>query len=230
LLFSKYNIDAKKKYIIFKCDEVYDERFFENKLAFKELTNYCYLNRVNLGEHGFYKTPYVHFDLKTEKGSPFYYYVFGGCIAQAEIDVLTGNSKILKTYILHDVGRSLNRETDIGQIAGAFMQGLGYCLMEEDQFDANGKYLANSPSKYKIPTVHDMPDVFDIQLFEHDCKRSSVLNSKGIGEPPFLYGEACYFAVKDAVEAITNHGKDIKLPFPATPEAVLMAIDLIYQN
>ena len=56
-----------------------------------------------------------------------------------------------------DVGRSLNPSVDIGQIEGAFMQGVGLFTMEEELYTKNGVLLTRGPGAYKIPGFRDIP-------------------------------------------------------------------------
>ena len=67
------------------------------------------------------------------------------------VDTLTGEMKVERVDILHDVGRSLNPAIDIGQIEGGFVQGMGWLTTEELVFDADGRLLTHAPSTYKIP-------------------------------------------------------------------------------
>jgi xanthine dehydrogenase large subunit len=97
--------------------------------------------------------------------------------------------------------------------------------MEEDEYDAHGQYLATSLSTYKIPSIRELPETFDAELVELTRKHTSILGSKAIGEPPFIYGEAAYFAIKHAIESAKNHQVPANLNMPATPEAILQAIE-----
>jgi xanthine dehydrogenase large subunit len=175
---------------------------------------------VNLGAQGFYRTPGVQFDRATGKGTPFAYFVYGCCLCVAEVDLLTGSSRLLKAHIIHETGHSLNPGIDRGQIAGAFLQGFGWLAMEELVL-ADGHYLTDSLSTYKIPTIRDLPRDFTIELVECDRRHSSVLGSKAIGEPPFIYGIAGFFAIANAVRAANP---DAELVPPATPEHVIAAL------
>ena len=176
-----------------------------------------------MAEYQFYKTPNITgFDKEKGKGRPFLYYVHGIAISVAETDLLTGEFEILKTKIIHETGKSLNREIELGQIAGAFVQGAGW-LTTEDMVYKNGKPLSVSPSTYKIPTIADIPEEFEIEIFESGAKHASVFGSKGIGEPPFLYGHSVFFAIKNSIEYAT--GKPCGLMPPATPENILNAIE-----
>ena len=220
---TNFNHAAVSANIIFANNEVFDNSSQAIKVTFKELAGFAYLQQTDLGAHGFYKTPGLHFDRETGVGNPFYYYVFGVCVAQIEVDVLTGKTQLLKTYIVHEAAKSLNKGIDEGQIAGAFFQGYGWLTMEELLHDKQGNYLAITPSTYKIPAIRDLPEVFSIEMVALERKHASVFGSKAIGEPPFVYGEVGYFAVQHALAAIG--AGEVELPAPATPEAIAIEAD-----
>ena len=125
-------------------------RWFENgaarsgnhRLDFAELAALCHAQRVPLAASGFYKTPKIHFDMKTLTGQPFYYFAHGVAASEVAVDTLTGEWKTLRVDILHDVGRSLNPAIDRGQIEGAFLQGLGWLTLEELVWD-RGRTVAH---------------------------------------------------------------------------------------
>lgn len=195
----------------------------ENKISIARIIETAVWEREKMAEYQFYKTPNITgFDKEKGKGRPFLYYVHGIAISVAETDLLTGEFEILKTKIIHETGKSLNREIELGQIAGAFVQGAGW-LTTEDMVYKNGKPLSVSPSTYKIPTIADIPEEFEIEIFESGAKHASVFGSKGIGEPPFLYGHSVFFAIKNSIEYAT--GKPCGLMPPATPENILNAIE-----
>jgi len=104
---------------------------------------------------------------------------------------------------------------------GAFIQGMGWCTMEELVVDAKGRYLSGNPSTYKIPGIRDLPEYLDLQLIPARSREASVFGSKAVGEPPFIYGMAVFFALQDAVRASRSGAK---LHFPATPESIIMAL------
>ncbi len=220
------NENAVPAEIQFCLNEVFDRRQPDIKMSFEKLVQEAYNQQVSLGEHGHYKTPGIQFDRQTGRGTPFYYFVQGACITQAEVDLLTGRHRLLKVYILHDIGRSLNKSVDMGQITGAFFQGYGWCAMEELKYDRKGRYIQNTFSTYKIPCIRDLPELFDVDFYEHDCERASIFGSKGVGEPPLLYGASAYFAIKDAIESLTDYQQEIPLDNPAVPSAVLRAVQV----
>ena len=141
------------------------------------------------------------------------------------VDTLTGEWKLLRADILHDVGKSLNPAIDVGQIEGAFIQGMGWLTTEELVWHpTTGKLLTHAPSTYKVPTANDCPPVFNVKLFDGPNCEDSIHRSKAVGEPPLLLPFSVFFAIRDAVSAVGGHRIDPPLRAPATSEAILNAI------
>jgi xanthine dehydrogenase large subunit len=230
LLKTRYNFKPNEHHLVFADNGIFDPKHPEQRITFGDVVHEAYVNQVALGAHGFYRTPGVHFDREQGVGHPFHYFVFGCALVQMEVDLVSGNSRAVTVNIVHETARSLNPEIDRGQIAGAFIQGFGWATCEEVAHDAKGKYLAVTPSTYKIPTIRDLPGDFVIEMVERQRQHASVFGSKGIGEPPLVYGEAAYFAIKDAIESLAGHTVDSDLTFPATPEAVIMAAEGLKEN
>ena len=190
---------------------------------FKELVNLAYMNRISLSATGFYKTPKIFWDRAAAKGRPFFYFAYGAAVSEVVVDTLTGEYKILRTDILHDVGRSINPAIDRGQIEGGFVQGAGWLTSEELWWDAKGVLKTHAPSTYKIPTARDMPDDFRVALYGAENPEDTVYKSKAVGEPPLMLGISVFLALRDAV---ARAGVSMpKLSAPATPEAVLRALE-----
>ncbi len=211
--------------IVFENDQIFNNQQMDQKISFEQLIHEAYMRRVDLGAHAFYQTPDIYFDREKGQGQPFYYYVNGVALVAVEVDLIHGNFKIKQAHIVHETGRTLDADVDKGQICGAFVQGYGWCTMEEENFNHKGQYLALTPSTYKFPSIQDVPEIWNIEMVEKDLKKASVYKSKAIGEPPFIYGEAVWFAIKDAIESIVDYQTDAELKHPATPDAILTAID-----
>lgn len=194
-------------------------------ITFPELVNLAYLNRVSLSATGFYRTPKIAYDGETGKGRPFYYFAYGAAVSEVVIDTLTGEHRVLRVDILHDVGRSLNPAIDLGQIEGGFIQGMGWLTSEELVFGKDGQFLTHAPSTYKIPTAGDRPPDFRMQLMENqENAEESVFRSKAVGEPPLMLAISVLRALVDAVRYATD-GQCRTLDSPATPERVLLAVE-----
>jgi len=200
----------------------------ERQLPFPELVSLAYHARVQLWSDGFYATPGVHWDRQTMQGHPFYYYAYGAAVSEVVVDTLTGEWKLLRADLLHDVGSSLNPALDIGQIEGAFIQGMGWLTMEELVWHPKtGMLMTHAPSTYKIPTANDCPPVFNVRLFDRPNVQDSIHRSKAVGEPPLLLPFSVFFALRNAVSAAGGHRIDPPLQAPATSEAILRALTAV---
>ena len=199
---------------------------FVNGLAlpFGELVAKAYLARVQLWSDGFYATPGLHWDPKTMTGHPFSYYAYGAAVSEVVVDTLTGEWKLVRADALYDAGRSLNPAIDIGQVEGAFIQGMGWLTTEELWWNASGKLMTHAPSTYKIPGVSDCPEDFRVKLFENANVEDSIHRSKAVGEPPLLLPFSVFFAIRDAISAVGGHKVNPPLNAPATCEEILRAV------
>lgn len=197
------------------------------EMAFRELVEMAYVARVSLSSTGFYKTPRIHWNRDTAHGRPFFYFAYGASATEVIIDTLTGEYNILRSDIVHDVGRSLNPAIDIGQIEGGFVQGTGWLTSEELWWNDKGELKTHAPSTYKIPTGRDIPDDFRVALFKGDNEENTIHRSKAVGEPPLMLGISVFLALRDAVAACGEPGCLPPLHAPATPEAVLKAIEAV---
>lgn len=182
----------------------------------------AYLNRVSLSATGFYKTPDIYFDKEAGRGRPFYYYAFGAACAEVIVDSTTGEYRVTQVDILHDVGRSINPAIDRGQIEGGFVQGLGWLTTEELLWNNRGELMSNSPSNYKIPTAFDVPERFNVGLYQKENPEATVYHSKAVGEPPLMLAISAWCALRDACRQ--PEGQLPGLGVPATPEQVYWAL------
>jgi xanthine dehydrogenase large subunit len=201
----------------------------EHQLTFSELIQQAYMNRISLSAAGFYKTPKIHYDREKGHGRPFFYFAYGASCSEVSIDTLTGEYKVERVDILHDVGQSLNPAIDIGQIEGGFIQGMGWLTTEELLWDDSGKLISNNPATYKIPAIGDTPEIFNVDLYPRANDEDSIYHSKAVGEPPFMLANSVWCALKDAISSITDYQIDPVLHPPATPEKVYKAIEQAQQ-
>ncbi|VAV97374.1 Xanthine dehydrogenase, molybdenum binding subunit [hydrothermal vent metagenome] len=191
------------------------------EISFNELVHKAYLGRVSLSSTGFYKTPKIHYDRSRHKGRPFFYFSYGAAVAEVIIDCLTGENKILRVDILHDVGRSLNPAIDRGQIEGGFIQGAGWLTTEELVFDNRGILQTHAPSTYKIPTCGDRPEQLNITLWNGINREATIHKSKAVGEPPLMLANAVHCALTQAVIHARGPERLPDLDAPATAEEIL---------
>ena len=193
-------------------------------MPLSKLANAAYTARVHLSSAGFYKTPLIHWDREKASGRPFYYFAYGASCSEVTIDTMTGEMRVDRVDVLHDVGKSLNPAIDIGQIEGGFVQGMGWLTTEELVWDSAGRLKTHAPSTYKIPTAADVPADFRVALFESGGNREdSIFRSKAVGEPPLMLSISVFSAITDAILSL-KPAVFPRLDAPATPEAIMRAI------
>ncbi|XP_068447150.1 aldehyde oxidase 1-like [Clinocottus analis] len=186
----------------------------------------AYVEKISLSTTGFHRGPDLYMDWDKMEGRPYAYFTFGVCCCEVELDCLTGDYRTLRTDIVMDVGRSVNPSVDIGQIEGAFMQGLGLYTLEELKYSPSGLLYTRGPSQYKIPAVCDVPLVFNVYLLPDSDNPHAIYSSKGIGEPALFLGSSVFFAIKDAAAAARSESGLVglfSLDSPATPERACLA-------
>ena len=191
---------------------------------FTDVIKLAYANRIQLWSDGFYRTPKIHYDKTTLTGRPFYYFAYGAACTEVAIDTLTGESRVLKVDILHDVGTSINPAIDIGQIEGGFVQGMGWLITEQLVWNERGLLTTHAPSTYKIPATGDVPAHFRVDLWPEPNREDNVHGSKAVGEPPFMLAISVFEALRAAVAAGRGDQQLVKLVAPATAENVLAAL------
>ena len=210
-----------------------DVRFANNAVAigprtvpFAELVRLAYFARVSLSATGFYRTPKIGYDRKTWSGNPFYYFCYGAAVSEVVVDTLTGENRLLRVDILHDVGRSLNPAIDMGQIEGGFIQGMGWLTMEHLWWNDKGRLMTHAPSTYKIPVANDVPPVFNVKIWESGINaEDSIYRSKAVGEPPLMLAISVHQAIKDAIASVADYRSSPRLDTPATPEEILHSVE-----
>ncbi len=209
--------------IVFDSNRIYAGN---RSLSFAELAALAWEKRVSLSATGFYRTPDIHWDSASNTGRPFYYFVYGAAAAEVAIDTLTGESRVLRAELIQDCGRSLNPAIDLGQIEGAFVQGMGWLTSEELWWDGEGHLRTCGPSTYKIPGSRDVPPIFNVRLLKDAPNRAAtIFRSKAIGEPPLMLAISVWLAIRDAIASLVDHKLAPRLDAPATPERVLSAIE-----
>eukprot|EP00566_Odontella_aurita_P036259 CAMPEP_0113545998 /NCGR_PEP_ID=MMETSP0015_2-20120614/11568_1 /TAXON_ID=2838 /ORGANISM="Odontella" /LENGTH=1428 /DNA_ID=CAMNT_0000446417 /DNA_START=478 /DNA_END=4764 /DNA_ORIENTATION=- /assembly_acc=CAM_ASM_000160 len=227
------------------------------ELKLKEVAQAAHFELIDLSAHGFFALDNSRcgFDWdKTKpedcpdnapqnswKGHPFNYFTQGVACAEVEVDVLTGDHRTVAVDLLVDVGSSVNPAIDVGQVEGAFIQGMGWSTLEELVYSdedhtwvrPKGKLFTAGPGTYKIPAFNDVPESFNVTLLEDAENPFAVHSSKAVGEPPFFLGTSVFYALKDAVRAARmcrkkEHGSDadeekyFEMRMPATSERVRM--------
>uniref|UniRef100_A0A3B4UPP3 xanthine dehydrogenase n=1 Tax=Seriola dumerili TaxID=41447 RepID=A0A3B4UPP3_SERDU len=190
------------------------------------ISDWILQSRISDGFLCVLRGPDLHMDWDKMEGQPYAYFTYGACCCEVELDSLTGDYRTVRTDIVVDIGRSVNPSVDIGQIEGAFMQGVGFYTLEELQFSPSGLLYTRGPSQYKIPAVCDVPLQFNVYLLSDSQNPHAIYSSKGIGEPVLFLGSSVFFAIKDAVAAARSESGLVgpfSLDSPATPERACLA-------
>ncbi|MTI17540.1 xanthine dehydrogenase molybdopterin binding subunit [Rhodobacteraceae bacterium RKSG542] len=199
----------------------------ERAMSFRDLVQRAYLARISLSSTGFYATPKIDWDRENATGRPFLYFAYGASCSEVLIDTLTGEMKVERVDVLHDVGHSLNPALDRGQIEGGFVQGMGWLTTEELVWDDEGRLRTHAPSTYKIPTASDVPADFRVDLYASKGNpEKTIYRSKAVGEPPLMLPISVFCAINDAISSL-RPGLLPQLRAPATAEAILHAVHMI---
>ncbi|HEY6077399.1 MAG TPA: xanthine dehydrogenase molybdopterin binding subunit [Polyangiaceae bacterium] len=210
--------------VVFEDGQVYPWMRPEDAVPFSAIVSQAYLDRTPLFAAGYYRTPKIHFDSKTGRGKPFHYYAYGAAVSEVEVDGFTGQYRLLRADLLHDVGTSLSPLIDRGQVEGAFIQGVGWLTTEELVWSPEGALSSSGASTYKLPTLGECPPIFNVELLARAEEPGVVYGSKAVGEPPFMLALSVREALRAAVASFGNGG-GVELASPATPEAVFWAIE-----
>ncbi|MDD7908801.1 xanthine dehydrogenase molybdopterin binding subunit [Pseudovibrio exalbescens] len=222
LAFAARHYDVVETEIHLEDNRVYFEG--QNSMSVADLARAAYSGRVSLSAAGYYATPKINWERETQKGRPFFYFAYGAACAEVTVDTLTGENRVDRVDVIHDVGRSINPAIDIGQIEGGFVQGMGWLTTEELCWDKQGRFRTHAPSTYKIPTATDVPEAFHVKLYESKGNpEETVFNSKAVGEPPLMLPISVHCAINDAISSL-KPGFIPRLNAPATPEAILSAV------
>jgi xanthine dehydrogenase large subunit len=207
--------------------EIKNEKVFfggnEAKLEWTQLVQTAYFNRVSLSAQAHHATQDIFFDRDKSKGKPFAYHVYGTAIVEATVDCLRGTYEIDSVNVVHDFGKSLNPVIDRGQAEGGIVQGIGWVTLEEIIYNDKGKLITDALSTYKIPDIHFAPKEINVHFLEDVPNPYGPLQSKAIGEPPFMYGIGAYFAIRNAMKAFRSD-KLFDFNAPITNEKVLLSL------
>ena len=238
----------------------YTDQDGETKATWPEIVKSAFADRVNLQAQekavapgGTGSVPNIAFKSKSEQpqgtGIPidengafsetvqeYVGFTYNAACAEVEVDIVTGETKILRVDIVYDMGKSMNPTIDIGQIEGAFIQGVGYILTENVTYQPDndgsipaGTLVTRNTWRYKPPAISTVPLEMNVWLFPRDLailvpeNPNDLFSSKEVGEPPMVLANSVFFAIKSAVRASR---KERKLPenFPMTSPASVQTI------
>ncbi len=168
-------------------------------------------------------------------------FTYSAACSVAEVDILTGEVKIISSDIIYDMGWSMNPAIDIGQIEGAFVQGIGYLLTEKLVSETDGVYQGRLNTtntwRYKIPAITTIPLEMNTFLFPRDGSSvkdipkdtNEIFSAKEVGEPPLVLANSVFFAIKAAIRA-SRIDRDLPKLFrfdaPATVQEVRRACEV----
>ena len=186
-----------------------------------DLIMLAFTKRIALSENAHYATPTIHYDKTKEKGHPFAYHVYGTAILEVTVDCLKGTYVFDSVNIVHDFGKSMNKDIDNGQIEVGLVQGIGWMTLEEIIYNEQGRLVSNALSTYKVPDIYSVPKEINITHLDTEGHELAIKKSKAVGEPPLMYGIGAYFAIRNAIKAF-NPNADLAVNAPYTPEKVLM--------
>ncbi len=217
--------EAPLESVIFQDGKVFLREQPEVSIDFAKLVQEAYFAQISLSATGFYKTPDIYYDKSKGAGKPFHYFAFGIVISEVEVNILTGETKVLSVDIVHDAGKSIHPEIDLGQVEGGFVQGMGWVLYEELRYDEKGRLLTDSPGTYKIPAFPDIPEHFSAVLLKSAPNPNTIRQSKAVGEPPFMLAISVWLAVKDALASVYDYHIEAPLQLPATGEEILSTLE-----
>lgn len=215
--------------VIFEDSHVYLKDRPQKKIAFADLINEAYLNRISLSDYAHYIIPGLSFNKLTGKGNAFLYFTQGAAVSEIGVNLDTGEVKVLRTDILMDLGRPINPALDHGQVTGAFIQGMGWVTTEKLHYSSGGYLLSHSPSTYKIPSIQDTPRTFNVELLSNEQNFANLRGTKAVGEPPLLLAISVWTAIHDALKQTSTYQTSTpknfpKMEIPATQEEVLRAL------
>ncbi|ESO95509.1 hypothetical protein LOTGIDRAFT_160669 [Lottia gigantea] len=198
----------------------------EKGTEWKDWVMKAYSERIALSDTGFYSQPNLGYIAETGCTNTFYYYSFGAGCSEIEIDCLTGVHKVLRTDLVYDCGTSMNPAVDIGQIEGAFITGYGLLMLERYKVSSTGNVITRGPGNYKIPSLTNIPGVFNVSLLKNSPNKTAIFSSKCVGEPPLLLSMSVFLAAKQAIMAARQEsGVEgyFRFDSPATPDNIRMA-------
>ncbi|XP_072471821.1 aldehyde oxidase 3-like [Notamacropus eugenii] len=195
----------------------------------QEWANDAFGQSISLSATGYFRGYKAGMDWVKGEGDVYPYFVYGTACSEVEVDCLTGAHKNIRTDIVMDACFSINPAIDIGQIEGAFTQGVGLYTLEELKYSPEGVLYTRSPNEYKIPSVTDIPEELNVSLLTSTKNPIAIYSSKGLGESGMFLGSSVYFAILDAVAAARKERgltETFTMNSPATPELIrMMCVD-----
>lgn len=183
--------------------------------SFQERAAMAWRRKASLAASGWYAPPPKPWDIETGQGVAYAVYCFGAHVAEVEVDLLSGETRVLRMVAGHDVGQAIHPRMLEAQAEGGMVQGMGWAL-SEDLILVEGRCPSPGLSDYAIPTTLDAPEM-DVVLVEAPYP-DGPYGAKGIGEPSLITAPA-------AVAAAVSHALGRPVPrLPLTPQTLLEVI------
>jgi aldehyde oxidoreductase len=152
-------------------------------------------------------------DATTAQGNPFAVYMYGVFMAQVEVDVTTGKTKVEGMTLAADIGKINNRLVVDGQIYGGIAQGIGLALTE----DFEDIELHSTMAGAGVPYANDIPDKLDI-IYVETPRENGPFGAAGVGELPLT---SPHVAIVNAI----NNATGVRIThLPARPAKVLAGL------
>ncbi len=185
--------------------EVIDPSSGKSIMMWKLVIAQAYHHRVDLSVHALYRNEGLESaDMNSNQFSGF---VYSAACSEVEVDILTGETNILRSDIVYDMGKSLNPAIDVGQVEGAFVMGIGNVLTEELVYDDAGRLKTTNFGGYKVPSAGTVPEQLNVDLFPREEAPEApenpylIMAAKEVGEPPLVLASTVFFAIKRAILA-----------------------------
>ena len=199
-----------------KGNVAYNRKDPSNSVDFKDLAHEMYITGSNPASYGFFVPPRRFFDPETGLGVSYPAYTFAATACEVEVDLETGEVKIIKIWPAMDVGKAIDPLLIDGQIHGAISHGIGISLMESIRLD-QGRVINDNFTDYVIPSIMDTPDVAESILVEKPY-RNSAFGAKGVGEPAII---SIVPAITNAIYHATGYSSNV---IPITSEFLYKAL------
>jgi CO/xanthine dehydrogenase Mo-binding subunit len=179
--------------LIVEAGRVHSREDPENAVSFERIAHRAHRTGLPLKWQGYFDPATTSLDPETGAGDPYATYAFATHLAEVEVNIVSGEVRVLRIVAAHDVGKAINPRNVHGQIYSGVAMGVGFALMEEF---IPGK--TESMKDYHIPSCADMPEV--VSIIVEDPEPTGPFGAKGVGEPALIpTAPAILNAIADAL-------------------------------
>jgi CO/xanthine dehydrogenase Mo-binding subunit len=199
--------------------ELFAERPLRDAADFRSVARRFLAERGPLRvESRYKKPPEIVWDDDTYRGDAYGVFSYAACAVEVEVDLDTGETRLLEVTTAQDIGKAIHPVLAAGQIEGGTVQGLGWALLEEVRWK-EGRVWNHQLTNYIIPTSLDTPPL-DVEIVEIPYSRGPF-GAKGVGELPMD-------PPAPAVVAAIAHATGVRVSeIPVTPERLLAALSAV---